>query len=471
MMQSNHKVMSRLEAERLQKLRVNRVAIIQALRVEHVIPNLISKHVLTVEDKRKILSSKSTQDKVRRLLDILPVKGRLVDWFGSFRDALKCPDTRSTDVRKRYAILVEFLDNTILPYHPQPAPSPIDSSVESLKLPKYDPLPGIADSVSSFRNGANGSMSRVTFDMKMDQEKVLLPSEQEKGEMDQENAEHQNKEEKRRKRTLLKGFFHKWVPTPESFTTLLKEPVEHFNKLKESSDADDQEQLKQEKEALRRILNMEVIFALDRQHQLPAGFEICMSSASEELLADTSLYHFYFKYFEQLKLNHFIDMPKHLAASFINLLDILEDAKDEEIRNNVIHLGLRLFDLLNQYSMYDRAENVMMALVIYLVTTADVGAWMATYEAFVKLMSIRNMNINFSDADAVYSAAQQVVYKINLMSFGQELLSTCRLNIELSVLLREQGTIGPSYSWAQDVLRVMLLFFKLLPRLIIRCNL
>ena len=451
MMPTRYGEVSGVQAEKIQKLRVNRVAVIQALRVEHIIPYLIGKNVITDDDKKMIQKPKATQDKTRKLLDILLSKGRQVDWYGAFRDALKCPDTRSTDIRKKYAILVEFLDNTILPSQGKVGSSSFDLTVNNMKLPKYEPLPSIVDSESSLKNGGNAS--RVTFDMEDTCNKERLSSsEYEKGELDQENTEKE--EDQKQRRTLLKGLFHKWVPTPESFSSLLKEPVEHFEQLKESTDAEDKDQMQQEEEALKRVHNMEIVFALDKQEKLPEGFEICMSSAAEQLLADSSLYHLYFKYFEQLKLDYFIDIPKHLSASFVNLVKVLGDAGDDEIRDNIVKLGFGLFDLLNQYGMYDNSETVMMAVVIYLSSTADINAWLATYDAFVKLMSIRNKNMNFSDSHAVYNAALQVTYKIELMSFGKDILSKCKLHTELSILMREQGSIGPSYMWAQKSLKV-----------------
>lgn len=62
-------------AQKVHRLRVNRIAIVQTLKVEHVYPRLVQRRVLNENDKKLITSGRTAQDKTRLLLDLLPEKG------------------------------------------------------------------------------------------------------------------------------------------------------------------------------------------------------------------------------------------------------------------------------------------------------------------------------------------------------------------------------------------------------------
>lgn len=64
-----------IQAQNVQRLRVNRVALVQLLKVDHVLPRLIRNNVINEDEQKVILSGKTQQDKTRKLLDLLPPKG------------------------------------------------------------------------------------------------------------------------------------------------------------------------------------------------------------------------------------------------------------------------------------------------------------------------------------------------------------------------------------------------------------
>ena len=74
-----------------------------------------------------------------------PGKGQQVDWYRAFREALQNPEANQ-EVRKRYKLLVDFLDNTVIhrptsqqtKFSDQPGPRG-----GGMKLPKFEPLPSI----------------------------------------------------------------------------------------------------------------------------------------------------------------------------------------------------------------------------------------------------------------------------------------------------------------------------------------
>ena len=59
----------------------------------------------------------------------------------------------------------------------------------------------------------------------------------------------------------------------------------------------------------------------------------------------------------------------------------------------------------------------------------------------------------FSDAHQWYVLATQMGDKIELMSFGQDLLDESLLFAGLSTTHREQGALGPAYEWAQAAVK------------------
>ena len=153
--------MSPLEHQQFQRLKVNRIAVLQELKVDHILHYLLSKSVLNRNDITKIEKGRSTTEKSKLLLDILPTKGRASNWYKHFRSALLNPSVEDTSVKHKYQILVEFLDNTIIDQmsHPirvsnssstitaQPQLRTADAAMTSLS--KYKPLPEITNSPST----------------------------------------------------------------------------------------------------------------------------------------------------------------------------------------------------------------------------------------------------------------------------------------------------------------------------------
>ena len=243
----------------------------KSFKVEHVLNHLLNAAVLTEDDKKAILSPKTAQDKTRVLVDHLPRKypGKHKDWYGQFKEALKNPETRSKDVKKKYEMLIDFLDNTII-HIPRPV-TPIsksDSNVANKNFPRYSPLPRIG------KRSDGGA---------------------EKGQL--EAPEHRNKEGEG---TLVKGYIHQWVPKPDNFASIIRLPNEHLEKLRKSTDPEDKVQLEQEELALERMQKVEILYAVDRRGLLPEGFEISTSDTLLEMLSDEAIYPLYLKYLLQL---------------------------------------------------------------------------------------------------------------------------------------------------------------------------
>ena len=144
------------------------------------------------------------------------------DWYSHFHDALRHPDTRSMETRRKYQILLEFLDNTIImippkpPSKPKPPISPVDSGMRQRSYPRYERLPSISDSCSpdkamlgkSYDDGYDASVEQSQ------RESALLSrAEDEKGTAEENVPENANKDEQARKisNELVKSLFNKEV--------------------------------------------------------------------------------------------------------------------------------------------------------------------------------------------------------------------------------------------------------------------
>lgn len=136
--------LSPLEQQHFQRLKINRTAVLQELRVDHVLNSLELNSVLSKPDIKYINEGVSTYEKSKRLLDILPTKGRSSNWYNHFRAALLNPSVDDLTVKHKYQVLVEFLDNTIIGHMKHPIRlQPNVSNNGSVFNAKYKPLPSI----------------------------------------------------------------------------------------------------------------------------------------------------------------------------------------------------------------------------------------------------------------------------------------------------------------------------------------
>lgn len=56
------------------RLRINRIALVQELRVEHILGHLVGNGVISEDDLKRIGTGSTPADKARILVDLLPGK-------------------------------------------------------------------------------------------------------------------------------------------------------------------------------------------------------------------------------------------------------------------------------------------------------------------------------------------------------------------------------------------------------------
>jgi hypothetical protein len=224
-------IMSGIDRQNIMRLRINRIALVQELRVEYILGYLKECGVINEEDQRKIDMGTTPSDKARRLVDILPTKTHIQDWYQSFKESLLNPEG-GPEVKKRCKAMVEFLDNTVI-HRPTSQQSRFSGSdTSSMKLPHYPSLPAIND-----KNTKKAPCTQNVLNLDNERQKESSKEEYsaEKGARDTV-PEREDKlipwnADQLDSMTLVKGFFQQWVSTPDNFRSLIQVIVKMFLQL------------------------------------------------------------------------------------------------------------------------------------------------------------------------------------------------------------------------------------------------
>ncbi|XP_041359088.1 amyloid protein-binding protein 2-like [Gigantopelta aegis] len=438
---------SGIQQQNKMRLKVNRIALIQEIKVEHILPTLLAAGVVNKEDEEKIQTGASPGDRARILIDILPTKPASTDWFRYFQASLKNPDAE-VEVKQRYRMLLDFLDNTVI-HRPSSQNTHFrsPSQSEDIKYPKYEPLPAITEKNQAATVPENtGSDKDTNNDSDPERE-----SSDDQPELDLESSGTSSNSQTSMNMTLIKGFIHQWVPTPDNFKSLIVLPESHRELLKQSKYPEDDEQLQDEKRVLQKMKKLEFVAALVRQKQLPNGFELCMCEMLHDILSKPNTYHLYFKYFTILRKAE-VDLVKEITDSFQSLVDTVKIAKNLDMLDQIVNTGFQLIDFLTEYEHFSEAEYIAHILLDFLNSNPNIETWVAKYRCCVKLMHLRNRNYNLTGAADAYFCAIQMTWTISQMSFGQNIVKESELYGELSHMLLEQGAITSAFGWANRAL-------------------
>ena len=373
-----------------------------------------------------------------------------------FQASLKNPDAE-TEVKQRYRMLLDFLDNTVI-HRPssQHTHFGCSSQAEMIKYLKYEPLPSINEKnrVTAMPENA-GSEKDSNNDS--DPERG---SSDDQPELDLESSGTSSNSQA--SLTLIKGFIHQWVPTPDNFKSLVVFPESHKELLQQSKYPEDDEQLQDEKRALSKMKKLEFVAALVRQKQLPDGYELCMCEMLHDILSKPNTYHLYYKYFVILSKAGF-DLVKEITDSFQSLVDAAKLARNMDMLDQIVNTGFKLIDFLTEFEHFTEAEYIAHILLDFLNSNPNIETWVAKFRCCIKLMHLRNMNYNLTGAADAYFCAIQMTWTISQMSFGQKIVEESELFGELSHMLLEQGAVTSAYGWANRALlvRLRILSFKL----------
>ncbi|XP_025109218.1 amyloid protein-binding protein 2-like isoform X2 [Pomacea canaliculata] len=385
------------------------------------------------------------------LLDILPTKTNITDWYKNFRGALLNPQGGNV-TKQRYRFLVEFLDNTLIhrPSSQGDRLSEARNHDQQTKYPRFDPLPNISDIQKH-------PVDVLNVEKEKDESIFIKPPSSESEftkEVDTINSSISLKKDSHRPMVLIKGLFHQWIPVPNNFRSLLGDlPTEPAQNITEEANPHDvQEQLQRERRAVTILRKIEVTLALARRRQLPPGFELCTCDAVQEMLSDRDAFHLYLKHVRTLQEAD-IDVAKEICASYQSVLGVLAADPASEINRQTVATGFRLVDLLAALEMLPQAKEMLVAIINFLNVNPGLETWMSEYNAHVRMMGLHNDMCELNEAQSSYFSATQLTYQIQLVSFGQRLVFEGRLHKEISAMLLENGSINSSLGWARQALQ------------------
>jgi len=215
--------MSGIDRQNVMRLRINRIALVQELKVDHIIGSMMESGVISESDKKRIENGTTHSDRARILIDMLPSKSSNPEWYHSFREALINPDA-GPEVKKRYRSLVEFLDNTVI-HRPNSQVTKFSESSEKLKLPHYQSIPSIGAKEDPVIHKTQNVLNLEEEHQKLPQDaeidkrtKDMIPEREDKF----TPWGHDNQDSM----TLVKGFFQQWIPTPDNFRSLIQVIIE-----------------------------------------------------------------------------------------------------------------------------------------------------------------------------------------------------------------------------------------------------
>lgn len=136
-------------------------------------------------------------------------------------------------------------------------------------------------------------------------------------------------------------------------------------------------QIFKEETALSLLRKLEVIFALARRRQLPVGFELCLCSPVQEMLAQPQLFHLYLKYIHTLKSAD-IHIIRDICKSYDNTLGMFSADPSLELKKQLTQTGFRLSDWLITMEMFSQAEALLESVVSFLRANPGLETWVST---------------------------------------------------------------------------------------------
>lgn len=179
----------------------------------------------------------------------------------------------------------------------------------------------------------------------------------------------------------LAGYIHHWVPVPAVFShSLIPEPDQLFQSLRDSPLAEDKQHLQLECQALKTARGLELMRQLHHKKMLPHNMEIIQSEPAHDLLTKPDQFHLYAKHFTPLLRNHGVNLLHDLANSFLIVLKALQPNDNINKIGETIKLGFDLTDLLSELNQTTEAEQTLISVLGFLNRHPKLETVMATFK-------------------------------------------------------------------------------------------
>lgn len=413
--------LNNLNHQNAMRIRVNRVPLMQEINVTHIISDLVESKVLTNDDVASILNNPTKDAQNRAMLQILINKSKETQWYKHFRRALRNASCDSA-MKRRYTMLGDFLDNTILRKEVVQV-STIGASKEMPSFPRFQQLPDIE------------SRGVLAGERPVDEEALPQPE-------DLDIIGASKREEQ---------------VAPEKFHSVLDKVYEkQVEALKDIPMKTVKHQLHIEERAFVLMQEFEILVSKKRKNLTDPNFCLCLSKPVSELIRQVRLRPLTYKYIRAMETQYLIPVMKELLYSFEEFVESCFEMRDRETRKVVAKTGALLCELFCGYGNIEDAEQIMEITIQYLCLVDEMAGWVPTFFAQVRLMDIRTSNWRLKEADQAYHSAKNTAEKIDLMSFGKDLLDKSEFMASVGYMLLMQGSQQPAFDYATKALKVSL---------------
>ncbi|CAF3554549.1 unnamed protein product [Rotaria sp. Silwood1] len=389
------------------RLRVNRIALIQQIDVQEILPKLIRARILSVNhDVQYINQGTSRIDRARRLIDCLltPISfgkeaergERPANWFLLFRSfLLENPSV--------YGDLVTALDNTVI-RTPAFAQHASDAFADKTNVPRSN----------EFRNNVNKDLLRTSQPKSTNEQQLSSPIKN-----NQEQTTKIEFDKYEMNKILIQGSFQKVI---DNLTYLSQIPAHLFDQLSHSDQSYDREQLKTEYQAFDDMRRLELINNLMKQENSLANQCTFDTEVVNSILLDSNHYHHFYKYFIALSSIYGIHFDRQFFQSFVISLDKQDDLL------KVIDKGFQLYNFLYGYGRYELCRQIIERIVQSLTKQVkqqhqqqQPTIWTYLFRACCALIQVHNQGIEIKEAWARIEAANEIAE--NLKTTGMEISS------------------------------------------------
>ena len=259
-----------------------------------------------------------------------------------------------------------------------------------------------------------------------------------------------------------------WDHDPENFEGLIELPEQEIIELEKSTHIADINLGEQKRDAVDRMHQLEIAYYLYKSGGLDdsaSEMVLCTCSAVLDIIMDPHSHHLYFKYFDVLKREYDMELALEIVFSYDEVTQWLACESDRPTLQTLVDIGFNLITFLTDYGHYDLAIQVISSIESLLANNADM--WILIFTFYVKCMSLYNRLRDLEKSDKYHMLASSLRDRITkaMNSFGSDTLDCSQLFMETSIMMRELGSLGPSYTWSQKSMQVCFINHLTIPYL------
>jgi hypothetical protein len=390
------------------RLRVNRIALIQQIDAQELVPKLVRARILSINhDVPYINQGTSRIDRARRIVDCLLAatsnetdaerNDRPANWFLIFRSIL-------LENSSIYGDLVTALDNTVIRIPPF-AQRASEAFGDKTNVQRSD----------EFRHNVNKDLLRTSEPRQDTEEKTSSHT--------GTNQEQITKIEFDRyamNKILIEGNFQKVI---DNLSYQSQIPDRLFNQLSKSTQSYDREQLENEQQTFDDIRRLELMNNLIKKENSLANQNIFDTPMVDSLLSNPKNYHYFYKYFIALSSIYGIYFDRQFFQAFINSLDKQEDLI------KILTKGFQLYEFLYDYGRYELCRQIIERIVQTLTKQVkqqhqqQSNIWTYLFRACCGLIQVHNQSLEMKEAWARIEAANEIAENLKTTGMGKYISS------------------------------------------------